>query len=1383
MSKVIIGKPGAGTPGPGISDDTEIEVPSIINTPVQTLNERRQTPVPGAGMLTVEENQALIDTDVTGVEIAQPTQDIPEGPPLPESEDEYGNVNNVTGQNIFLWDDNTPIDALPQATQELENQQTREDKSREQERIKSIPELFSDEERGLNITTLAGVRAALNNQPDNLMWGPLNRAARLAEGVTKTSMTQKGLEEWQRSQDPDKAFTAKQLGKDAAWSAKFPALKVANVDTDQATILYHPELLDAGLWDPNAREGLGSVELDPDFLETLSLVVEQFYVQGLSTRADEDIVTTTDLNDPEATQTKVASYTKAEGRLHLGKEIFKQWKRVQASKKGIPTDEYAFDFKNINDSVFEQLGDFAKEAYFLANGSHNSQQGLMTRGLDSTGQMRYTLTHEGHQLFTAMHNMYSAMFGAPEIAPLYNPTDAEAGQMVFEGMTYTRKATTAMSSELGYTDTLYEAMANMSKVVIRNNPGREKITFLMATAAITTAGNPKPVPNQYAQDTNEMQLTKWYSEDMPNAIVENEIGRDPLYEYVPLGDPAYADMFGIGNKKFKELLQEKKRLYNQAFLIEKKGRDKTWPAPSIGDGWSYYLAAKRYNPVDILNKEREKLLSILDAANRYSGSNNYLSYAMQALTGRIHSQQSLYNPQAHKVLRYLVGSDKVYTWTPGRVEKDPTGTDLDTIFQEVISAHFFEADAGTQEKKAFKEEFGLARTIKERLRVFREEERLAFTNPTESKFLKYVRWGEELEKIVLPFNARTTGNIFTQFRDASGDPRTRQEAIATLQNSFGADPISPDLKAYLSKHDEEAILKVDYLMHLAKYYRVKKYNRENKGQPPQQFKSTISIELDGQTHGPATLATLLGSESMAKRSGIIMKQEFQEMLNGEYKDLRDAMADAMRNEFDKISGGISWIQPSQTNKYWEILNLAIKDRANFLKKSPMTMGYGQEIKSLKQHVQTTVFQTKEIQDAVQDLGITNDQAVDFLHTMLVQSIYDTMDADTIAAAKLIKTVGYLSALTGALFQLPQPTGLLSTIAGRDSVAMTEEGKQLKTSYTLNFEDPDTKEVFGLTTSGQMNVQQYESVVSPAAMRKMFGKMVLGGYATGRLLPALIQAFDANMVASVFSNSRVGKIIGVDENGNPKYGSPIPTGFWDMISKRSKSLNRSKVKEHIPFVIPIFDAFMTDMGSYSAVREIANKAYQRSLVEEPMIEKVIDFYQKILAPKVQAIKVRDANGKKIMLDWSDPVSDYYMLWDLFQETELSRKGEGLVPTYGLQQVMKRLSWDEDMKWLEGKETLAEWDKRTNGLAKDKAKAIVDEFAVAAMNSGYSLEEAVELLQGEKVSASIVKKLLTIINNKLGTTKRIADAAVKIPEKRKAIAPAIMEGRVGNINIAN
>jgi len=1375
--KVFTGKPGASTPGVGATDDTEIEMPSIITTPVDALKEKRELPVPGINMTTVAENQALIDQDVYGVELAQPSQDIPEGPPLPESEDEYGNVNNVA-QNIFtlnLWDDNTPTDALPQATQELENQQTREDKSREQERIKSIPELFSDESK--NITTLAGVRAAINNQPDNLMHGPLNRAARLAKGIKKTSMTAKELKKWQESKDPNEAFTVRQLGIDADWEAKFPALKVAEVETNQQTILYHPELLDAGLWNPELEYpgGKGGIELDPDFLETLSLVTEQFYVQGLSTRADEDIVTTTDLNDPEATTTKVASYTKAEGRLHLGKEIFKQWKRVQASKKGLATDAYAVDFKSINDSVFEQLGDFAKEAYFLANGSRNSQQGLMSREIDTKGQTRYTLTYEGHQLFTAMHNMYAAMFGAPEIAPLYNPTDAEAGQMVFEGMTYTRKATTAMSSDLGYTDTLYEAMANMSKVVIRNNPGREKITFLTATAAITTAGNPQPIPNQFANDPNEMQLTQWYSEDMPDAIVKEQIGGDPAYNYVPLGDKIYANMFGIGEKKFKELLQEKKRLYSQAYLVEKKGRDKTWPGPEKGNGWPLYLAAKRYNPVDILNKEREKLLSILAAANRYSGSKNYLSYAMQALTGRIHSQQSLYNPQAHKVLRYLVGSDKVYTWNPGRVENDPTGTDLDSIFQEVIAAHFFETEAGTKEEKAFKKEFGLARTIKERLRVFREEERLALTDPTNSKFLKYVRWGEELEKIVEPFNAKTTGGIFEKFVDASGDPQTRINSLTTLQNSFGKDPISPDLKKYLNDHAEESILKVDYLMHLAKYHRIKKYNRENKGLPPQQFNSSIVIELDGQTHGPATLATLLGSESMAKRSGIIMKQEFQEMLNGEYKDLRDAMADAMRNKFSLISGGITWIQPSQTNKYWEILNLAIEDRANFLKKSPMTMGYGQEIQSLKQHVQTTVFQTQAIQDIIQELGITNDQAVDFLHTTLVQSIYDTMDADTIAAAKLIKTVGYLSALTGALFQLPQPTGLLSTIAGRDSV------QDDQTSYTLTFKDPDTGEEVPLTKSGQMNVQQYKSVVSPAAMRKMFGKMVLGGYATGRLLPALIQAFDANMVASVFSNSRVGKIIGVDENGNPKYGKPIHTGFWDMVSAKSKSLSRSKQKEHRPFIIPIFDAFMTDMGSYGAVRENANKAYQRSLVEEPMIEKVIDFYQKILAPKVQEIKVRDANGKKIMIDWSDPVGDYYMLWDLVGETELSKKG--LVPTYGLQQAMKRLSWDEDMKWQEGKETLAEWDKRTNGLAKDKAKTIVDEYAKVAMKAGYSLEEAVKLLQEEKVPADIIKQLLIIINNKLGTTKNIRDAAIKYPAKRKAIAPAIMEGRVGNINIAN
>ena len=234
--KVFTGKPGASTPGVGATDDTEIEMPSIITTPVDALKEKRELPVPGINMTTVAENQALIDQDVYGVELAQPSQDIPEGPPLPESEDEYGNVNNVA-QNIFtlnLWDDNTPTDALPQATQEIEDQQTREDKSREQERIKSIPELFSDESK--NITTLAGVRAAINNQPDNLMHGPLNRAARLAKGIKKTSMTAKELKKWQESKDPNKAFTVRQLGIDADWEAKFPALKVAEVETNQQTI-------------------------------------------------------------------------------------------------------------------------------------------------------------------------------------------------------------------------------------------------------------------------------------------------------------------------------------------------------------------------------------------------------------------------------------------------------------------------------------------------------------------------------------------------------------------------------------------------------------------------------------------------------------------------------------------------------------------------------------------------------------------------------------------------------------------------------------------------------------------------------------------------------------------------------------------------------------------------------------------------------------------------------------------------------------------------------------------------------------------------------------------------------------------------------------------
>lgn len=1293
-------------------------------------------PIPGESMMTVEQSNRISQQDFDEAQArAAATQE----PPAPISEDDYDGFENITdyiadmrqqegGEESFITGEtyDTPEPVLASAVlRGIQADESVEEEQRERERIKSIPEMWG-------VRTLAGIQATTND-PNNLMYGPMYRATRMGN-IDTAKMLGKELTEWMGTGSAESAFTIRKRDKNKDWQAKFPAVRGSLTETDQSNILYNPELLDAGLWDPNLRDGQGGIVLDNDFLQTLSLVTEQHYVQALHTRAEEDFETVADMNDPESTPLNVATFTKAEGRKQLGKDIFQQWKRVQATKRGIPTDTYAADFKLINDEVFEQIGDFAKEAYYIVNPD------LMTRKILSDNQVRFTLKPEGDKLFRDTYYMYSAMFGANEVAPMAAPS--EDGQMVFEGQTYTRRVTTQIG-ELGNTTHLFQAMANMNKVVIRNDPQRERAAFMYAGAAISTAENPVIVPNQIANDYNERELTATYFGDSEyeKRLIDLEIpNTDPQWSYEP-ADVNYANIFGIGKAKFDSLLQEKARLYAAAFDMEQKGlamNQKGW-------GFDMYISAKMYNPKTILDKEREKLISILDGANRYSGKNNYLTFAMQALTGRMHSQQTLYNPQAHKVLRYIVGGGNTYQWTPG-------SGNLDFVFKEALSAHLFENPKLAGEEN-FKKKFGVARTPKERIKVFNEEE--ANANNPDSLFMKYVRWGEELEKLLDPFNAKDAGNLFTQFRNASGDPRARGQVITQLQRGFNNDPLSPDLKAYLSKYEQEAILQSDYLINLAKYHRVKQHNKQNPNQK-QVFRSSIVLEIDGQTHGPATMATLLGSERMAKRSGIIMKQDFQEMLEGDYKDLRDAMMDSMATNFDQISGGISFIKEDKRDYFKAILYAAFEDRENFLKKSPMTMGYGQEIESLRQHVDTTVFQSKEINNIMAEQNIPPADVIDFLHTMLVGSIYDTMDQDTIRSAKLIKTAGYLSALTGVLFQLPQPTGLLSTIAGRDS---RQTGQS---SYTLSYTDPLTGDVTRTTQDGQMNVQQYESVTSPAAMRKMFGQTVLGGYATGRLLPALIQAFDANMVTGVFTDERVGPIIGKDKNGNPIYGKSIKTGNWSRIQEAAKANGAENV-----FVLPIFDAFLTDLGTNVAVREVANKVYQNSLVNDLMMEKVIDYYENTLIPSMKELK-----GDK-GLDWTDPISPFYMLRDVFHESADKKPSKTLI------KAIQKLSWDEEMKWLEGQETLKEWSGRTKDLAKKRANLIL---ARLPERLGITKMQMYQLLQGDKITANQARILLGEIFAMLQVPSNMKWAKSTIPANRAKIKDAIANGRVANINQA-
>ena len=133
--------------------------------------------------------------------------------------------------------------------------------------------------------------------------------------------------------------------------------------------------------------------------------------------------------------------------------------------------------------------------------------------------------------------------------------------------------------------------------------------------------------------------------------------------------------------------------------------------------------------------------------------------------------------------------------------------------------------------------------------------------------------------------------------------------------NFGGDPIlDAELKTWLAGYEEEAIIQEDYLMDLAKYDSAVK----NKGL----HTTTIVTEIDGKTHGPATMAATLGNMQMARRSGILMDQDFTQMLaTRDFQDLRDAMAFHMRDKLKTIFAKPGGAANNQFSVYENLLEI------------------------------------------------------------------------------------------------------------------------------------------------------------------------------------------------------------------------------------------------------------------------------------------------------------------------------------------------------------------------------------------------------------------------------------------------------------------------------
>ena len=237
----------------------KVQVNTIAKTPLERVGASDtnepilKLPVPGEDLMTVEESAGSDQADAIEAAEREQARLANMEPPPPISEDQYGEQPFMrdledpeqAGPTGQAYETPTPVLANAVLTAVWSDEQEAFDKlpteekaaeQRKRERLKSIPELWG-------VKTLAGIHATVNDK-DNLMYGPMYRAARMGDTIAATKMTAKVLEKWQETKDPDKAFTVRKAGD--TWSAKYPAIRGKGIETDQTTILYHPELLDDG---------------------------------------------------------------------------------------------------------------------------------------------------------------------------------------------------------------------------------------------------------------------------------------------------------------------------------------------------------------------------------------------------------------------------------------------------------------------------------------------------------------------------------------------------------------------------------------------------------------------------------------------------------------------------------------------------------------------------------------------------------------------------------------------------------------------------------------------------------------------------------------------------------------------------------------------------------------------------------------------------------------------------------------------------------------------------------------------------------------------------------------------------------------------------------
>jgi len=819
----------------------------------------------------------------------------------------------------------------------------------------------------------------------------------------------------------------------------------------------------------------------------------------------------------------------------LGRELFKGVRKMRSEMEGESSDAYVQDYNNMTPEAFELLGKWGMDTYAQANPNMVTilpgQKGEATRG--------YALTREGFEtLEKEVHKYRPVDFDYPLMV-----SKSPTGGMEFEG---SLARTSTGQNPNPDPDVVQEAKQNAHEVDVVFDNQRSKIALMFGS---------------YAFATNPISSGRG-------------TGGNYTHNAFDLGEQRYNKILGIA-KKQETIVQKKQIALKEAqaaytenplpflmYKINKLKEDITFRQELV----------RKFSDPNVLRnlyyQNANKHLEVLVNLAKYDGQVFHYSYFNQKATQRLTTHQNKMSFQNSHLVRNIVGSGVKYQIQPR------SGSPMEKNFLENMGYLFFDG-AGLIPEASVKN----------------AREHMYGRTP---RYNKLVAIGTKIKNALDNYDPTATQN---QLKNVKSTPKgiSGVDGIkATLPQVLLQDM---DVKSFLESITNENdshkhfIQVVDYLVELAKYDAAVKSGSS--------FHTSINaIEIDGISNGLASMFAALGMESKLYRVGV-KRAAGQEKILGNFKDIpnRDAyegdIRDTLQENLEEIMNGevgstvlhdAAWMRKygyneAQVDMLRDMITLASEDKGNFRKMPLMTFSYGQELQNLIDSVYDTILSNPELETLIKsDFPGGVPKAAEFLNDFRNQAIELTLGNEITNFASSLKRFVEVSALYGRPVTLDSPSGGKVSFGG----FVTKDDPTRSTYKTQAAAPVDTS---GRRLNRKKLEAQLEKTTDPkrkAAIQKQIDRIppetkvvvtpkvreftpyaekqgMIGARARGSILIAFGQGYDGATMLNVFAGKN-----------------------WQNITRENKGKG--------PFVLPIYDAIVTDLGSMTASRRAINNSW-------------------------------------------------------------------------------------------------------------------------------------------------------------------------------------------------